>query len=44
MEGWRCAWSTADFKSNAALEALCEQHVIHKIAKRYQVHAGQVTE
>jgi hypothetical protein len=22
----------------------CEQHPIHKIAKRYQVHASQVTE
>lgn len=35
---------TADFKSKVALEALREQLPIHGIAKRYQVHASQVTE
>ena len=35
---------TADFKSKVALEALREQQPIHEIAKRYQVHASQVTE
>ncbi len=44
MAGCRCARSTAGFKSKVALEALREQHPIHKIAKRYQVHASQVTE
>ena len=35
---------TAEFKSKVALEALREQQPIHEIAKRYQVHASQVTE
>ena len=35
---------TADFKSKVALDALREQQPIHEIAKRYQVHASQVTE
>jgi transposase len=35
---------TADFKSKVALEALREHQPIHEIAKRYQVHASQVTE
>jgi len=35
---------TADFKSKVAVEALREQQAIHEIAKRYQVHASQVTE
>ncbi|MDG2125638.1 MAG: transposase [Verrucomicrobiales bacterium] len=35
---------TADFKSKVALEALREQQPIPEIAKRYQVHASQVTE
>lgn len=44
MAGCRCARNTADFKSKVALEALRAQHPIHEIAKRYQVHASQVTE
>jgi transposase len=35
---------TAEFKSKVALEALREQQPLHEIAKRYQVHASQVTE
>lgn len=35
---------TAEFKSKVALEALREQHPIHEIAKRYQVHPSQVAE
>ena len=35
---------TAEFKSKVALEALREQHPIHKIAKRHQIHPSQVTE
>ena len=44
MARCRCARNTADFKSKVALEALREQQPIHEIAKRYQVHASQVTE
>ncbi|WP_269523026.1 transposase, partial [Coraliomargarita parva] len=29
---------TSEFKSKVALEALREQHPIHEIAKRYQIH------
>ncbi|MEK9837401.1 MAG: hypothetical protein EBU27_06545 [Opitutae bacterium] len=35
---------TAQFKSKVALEALREQHPVHEIAKRYQIHPSQVTE
>ena len=35
---------SADLKSKVALEALREQQPIHEIAKRYQIHASQVTE
>lgn len=35
---------TADFKARVALEALQEVSPIHEIAKRYQVHPGQVTD
>ncbi len=44
MAGCRFARNTADFKSKVAQEALREQQPIHEIAKRYQVHASQVTE
>ena len=44
MARCRYARNTADFKSKVALEALREQQPIHEIAKRYQVHASQVTE
>ena len=44
MGGCRFARNTAEFKSKVALEALREQQPIHEIAKRYQVHASQVTE
>ena len=44
MSKCRYARNTADFKSKVALEALREQQPIHEIAKRYQVHASQVTE
>lgn len=35
---------TSDFKSKVALEALREQHPVHEIAKRHQVHPSQVTD
>jgi len=35
---------TAEFKSKVAIEALREQLPIHEIAKKYQVHASQVTD
>jgi len=44
MARCRYARNTADFKSKVALEALREQQPIYEIAKRYQVHASQVTE